>query len=682
MKFRFTIFLSMYLVTMVSAQSPDWEWVNSHGGSNYEWGQCVAKDAAGNIVLGGAFHSPIFNLGGTVFNNPDTTKHSSFIVKYDAVGNVVWAKQPIPAGGQIYNRVTAIDTDNQNNIYVTGIYFSNSLTFDGVTITNNHCCLGAYFLVKYNALGALQWATTTGGAKGGGWPYPPQPYAEVFALNKIAVNKSTGQVYMTGTYDSTTMTLGSTVLINNTTNTQSYPANDVFIAKYGISGNVLWARSIGGARQDHASDLAVNNSEVVVTGAFSSPIVLVGPYALINPNQSSSWDNHLPFVVKYDAMGNPVWAKQGNATLPNYRRTNGKNLAIDGAGNTYLSGEFESPFIYFDNDTLFNTDTIFYSSKVFAVKYNSQGNVVWTKNFANGTGNDWSQALQIDSYDNVYVAGTAFSNFMAFDSIALSTSGGGMFVTKIDPSGNVLWAKAPGGNGQTNYLTGMDVSPTGRAVISGGYKGKLYFGNDTMTAGGQSDIFLASISHCAAAFSVYPTSVPHDWIAINHATGVPPLTYTWNWGDGSPTSFGPAPSHIYASPGFYNICLTITDGAGCSQTYCDASTYLYRSSSSNQVVNINVVGLGVGVEEQADDPDSFFIYPNPSNGTFTLMTSAPYKNSTIEIYNLFGETVYREEMFDISTGLAKQIYLNQPSGIYLLRWNNNGKYFTRKLVVQ
>lgn len=680
MKFGFLYCLLISIVAMVQAQSPDWEWVNSHGGSSYEWGQSVVTDVAGNIIVGGAFYSQAFNLGASVFTSPDTTKHSSYIAKYDANGNVIWTKQPMPSGGSIYNRVTSIGTDYMNNIYVTGIYFSNSLTFDGVTVTNNHCCLGAYFLVKYDASGNLLWATTTGGAKAGGWAYPPHPYLEVSALNKIAVNKTSGEIYMTGTYDSSSMTLGNTVLTNITLDTGYYPQNDVFVAKYSTSGNVLWARGIGGARQDFASDIAVNNSHLVVTGAFGSFFMIVGPQILVNPNQNSLADKTLPFVVKYDTAGNPVWARQGNATITGYYHTRGKNVAIDGAGNTYLSGDFEGPFIYFGSDTLFNTDTVFFTSKVFAVKYNSLGNVIWTKNFASGIGNDWSQALQLDSYGNVYVGGTAFSSVMAFDSMQLSTSGGGMFVAKLNPSGNVVWAKAPGGNNQLNYLVGMDVDVIGNVLIAGGYNGSLYFGNNTITSVGQSDIFLASISHCSAAFVVYPTSVPHDWIAINHATGIPPLTYTWNWGDGSPTSSGPTPSHTYTNPGFYNICLTITDGTGCSQMYCDSSIYLYRSSSSNVVVNINVVG--VGVEEQLSETNQFSLYPNPSTGTFTLLTNSPFQNSKIEIYNLLGTLVYHDEIGNTIAGYAKAITLNQPSGIYLLRCYNNGMNFSRKIVVE
>ncbi|MBN4073142.1 gliding motility-associated C-terminal domain-containing protein, partial [Crocinitomix catalasitica] len=44
-------------------------------------------------------------------------------------------------------------------------------------------------------------------------------------------------------------------------------------------------------------------------------------------------------------------------------------------------------------------------------------------------------------------------------------------------------------------------------------------------------------------------------------------TYTWNFGDGSPTSNLVAPNHDYTVPGTYTITLTITTTAGCSHTY-------------------------------------------------------------------------------------------------------------------
>ena len=50
------------------------------------------------------------------------------------------------------------------------------------------------------------------------------------------------------------------------------------------------------------------------------------------------------------------------------------------------------------------------------------------------------------------------------------------------------------------------------------------------------------------------------------------VTYAWDFGDGN-TSSAMFPSHTYSANGVYFACLTITDGAGCSDTYCDSVLY-------------------------------------------------------------------------------------------------------------
>lgn len=494
MKTKLLLYMMLAFVANVKAQSPGWAWATSNGGTDYEWGQSVAEDAAGNTVVVGAFYSSTITFGSTVLTNPNPGKHTSYIVKYNASGNVTWAKQTIAVGGANYNRATGVGIDMLNNIYVTGIYFSTTLAFGTITITNNSCCFGAYYLARYDASGNIIWAITTSGVKAGGWAYPPQPNYEPVPINKMAINKNNGDLYIVGTFDSLNMTFGSTVLTNLTLDTGYLPQNDIFIAKYNSAGNFIWAKSIGGQRQDYATDIAVNNSNVFVTGAFSSSLLFVGSTILINPNQNGSWDNHEPFVAKYDTAGNLVWAKQGRATLTGIKRDRGKNLAADASGNCYLTGEFESPFIVFDSDTLFNTDTVSGSSKIFVVKYNSSGNVIWTKNFANGIGNDFVQGIQTDGNGNVYVGGTSYGNAMTFDSITLNTNGYGIYIAKFNPSGNVYWAKSPGGNYQQKHLVGLSVNAAGNVYITGGFKGSMYFGNDTLTSNGQSDIFLAKLS--------------------------------------------------------------------------------------------------------------------------------------------------------------------------------------------
>ncbi|HKV90492.1 MAG TPA: PKD domain-containing protein, partial [Thermoplasmata archaeon] len=53
----------------------------------------------------------------------------------------------------------------------------------------------------------------------------------------------------------------------------------------------------------------------------------------------------------------------------------------------------------------------------------------------------------------------------------------------------------------------------------------------------------------------------------NVTGGVPSRTYAWNWGDGSPTSYGASASHAFALAGPYGISLNVTDGAGGSASW-------------------------------------------------------------------------------------------------------------------
>jgi len=64
---------------------------------------------------------------------------------------------------------------------------------------------------------------------------------------------------------------------------------------------------------------------------------------------------------------------------------------------------------------------------------------------------------------------------------------------------------------------------------------------------------------------------------VNTSSGTLPLTYNWSFGDGSPSTVAPSPTHSYSMPGSYNVRLRATDGNGCVDSSF-VPGYVYVSS--------------------------------------------------------------------------------------------------------
>ena len=169
---------------------------------------------------------------------------------------------------------------------------------------------------------------------------------------------------------------------------------------------------------------------------------------------------------------------------------------------------------------------------------------------------------------------------------------------------------------------------------------------------------------CSAFFMLYPdTLIPHHWYALNQATGTGPISYVWNWGDGSPTDTGATPSHIYADSGYYNICLTITDSTGCTSSHC--STPIFLRSTESLMITVNVVTqlpISTGIVSASGLIITTSIYPNPATNQL-LIKATNYQPNWLTIYDMDGRVVTGQRFtpqVDIST-LAPGIYFIELS---------------------
>lgn len=115
--------------------------------------------------------------------------------------------------------------------------------------------------------------------------------------------------------------------------------------------------------------------------------------------------------------------------------------------------------------------------------------------------------------------------------------------------------------------TSSEANPTHAYAAADTYTVTLTVSNDlgSDTAVGLVEIYPADAAPLAIFTSTSPDTLGQTTIFTNTSTGFD-LTYTWDFGDGSPTSNEANPSHTYSSIGAYTVTLTAGNIFG-SSTY-------------------------------------------------------------------------------------------------------------------
>lgn len=224
-------------------------WANCIGGAQTEFGIRIVVDANENIYLSGYFSADLdFDPGPGTNIIISAGLFDVFFAKYNADGNLVWAKS---IGGSGLDRLSSMELDESGNIYLVG-YYEGTSDFDPGPGTTNYTSEGYdVFFAKYDGWGNLIWANSIGGTSGD------------FGMS-IAID-SNKNVYIAGHF------LGTADFDPGpgTNNLLSAGLYDIFLARYDDSGNLMSASRAGGTGNDRVNELAIDeNGLVYLTGAF------------------------------------------------------------------------------------------------------------------------------------------------------------------------------------------------------------------------------------------------------------------------------------------------------------------------------------------------------------------------------------------------------------------------------
>ncbi|MFX1373206.1 MAG: SBBP repeat-containing protein [Promethearchaeota archaeon] len=247
----------------------------------------------------------------------------------------------------------------------------------------------------------------------------------------IAVEESTGAIYVTGynestesdvvlikydnngeelwnvTFDNGDNEFGYDVAIDSLGNVYVagangtfYPYWDVLLLKYNSSGHFEWARSWSRQFDDAAWSIDIDtDNNIYLTGT----------------TYTTSSDL---LILKYDSSGNYKW----NSTIYAPESQVGYDLVLDSMNNIYIAGINGSITTEYD---------------VYTAKFDSSGNQIWNQTWGQYGLTDQGFGVALDSNNNVYVTGKTESyGAIVYDYITI----------KYDNDGNWKWNQTWGTN--------------------------------------------------------------------------------------------------------------------------------------------------------------------------------------------------------------------------------------------
>ncbi|MCI0684016.1 MAG: Ig-like domain-containing protein [Gemmataceae bacterium] len=530
------------------------------GGTNIDRGYGIAVDAAGNAHVAGETRSINFPVTPGAFQPAKSSAVSNaFITKLNAAGNgLVYSTY---LGGATLAEAHAIALDTQGMAYVTGR--NDGANFPTTPGAFRTTIAGGQdiFVSKLQLAGAgasdLLYSTYVGGAANENG-------------DAIAVDDA-GLIYVSG------FTLSADSLATPAINEGLPVTPGAFQSSAGGGGDAFllqidpaqsgaaslpYLTYLGGSSADnaaHDAGVAVNGGFVYLTGTARTTFpITAGAY-------KTTPDGADVFVARMDL------AQVGSAQLVyatflgGAAAEEGKDIAVDGAGNAYVTGQtgsnnFPATANAFQSTYAGGTDA-------FVAKLSANGSQLLYSTYLGGPQGaaDIGLGIALDPAGNVYVAGQAGSTFPITAGSYQTLSGGSTdaFVTQI-PASSLNPNSAPEANDDTattdedqavvipvltndtdpdgDPLTITDVSAPmhGTVVVLGQglmtYQGELnYFGLDSFTytiSDGQGHTDTATVAITINAVNDMPVAVDDSYtMPEDNLLGAAPPGVLWNDAD-------------------------------------------------------------------------------------------------------------------------------------------------------
>ncbi len=517
--------------------------------------------------------------------------------------------------GSSYEHIRSLAADNAGNIYITG-YFADTCPFFGDTIIS---AIGNdFFTASFDPEGNFRWVRT------GRVKY------NILSRNGMLENicVAGNYVYVTGEFNDTLIFDVDTII------SRRENVSDVFLVKYDLEGNVLWAVSGGSNGMDFSHAVAADDSgNVYVIGE-------IGWSADFGDHSVPRFVNWDIFFAKYDSAGVCRWAKSAGGILNDY----GSGIKVVNEA-LFITGTFTSTAV-FDMVTVTPDE----NNDLFIARYNTNGKMM---EFVPGGGKNIGavQGMVVDKYMNVYLAGTYLENITIGDT-TLSTGGGkNTFLVRYKPGEGFIWAqsfKLAGSLFPSRYL---NYNNENRVIFSGKFIDSLRLGSIRLDAVAPENVFLAVLD----------------------STG------SFDWGVVAGGSITADPTGCAANAGeHYYLAGEFTGQLTTGQATFDQAGF------NNFFLAKAVEGSSFSGEQYSRQPIRITVKPNPVENIATLSYSIPVSGEVkIGLYDMLGKKVWMldDKLLQQGTYTLQLDVSGLPAGMYFVKVQTGYLDTTLKMMV-
>ncbi|HKW15772.1 MAG TPA: SBBP repeat-containing protein, partial [Candidatus Krumholzibacteria bacterium] len=337
-----------------------------------------------------------------------------------------------------------VTVDSHGNSYFAGD-FQGTINFTGLSQNTLTSVAGYdFYIAKFDAAGNFLWSQRFG--KDGDQH-----------VTSLATDPS-GNLYVAGYF------YGSMDLGDNQTMQTFDPVDNVFFAKFGPGGNVIWHDNPDWNLPQRARAIAADQSgNMYVAGDFQGQMGL----GVVAITSAGGYDI---FLAKYDSAGTNLWGKRfGDPATQTVA-----SMTVDPSGNPILLGEFAGT-INFGTGNMTSVG----ATDIGLAKFNPAGTCLWSHQYGTASAAN-PRSVATDPDGNVYIGGS-FLCCIDFGGGFLFENGGGydIFLAKLNPAGTFLWNKSFGdANWDDNASVATDV--VGNVYLFGNFNGQLDFGGGAL----------------------------------------------------------------------------------------------------------------------------------------------------------------------------------------------------------